>query len=44
MNALKIQKDRKVVLSFLWIFAMFNYLYADILTLCTMQKDKNYDK
>jgi len=26
-------KNRKVVLSFLWIFAMFNYLYADVLTL-----------
>ncbi len=26
-------KDRKVVLSTLWIFAMLNYLYADIFTL-----------
>ena len=26
-------KDRKVILSTLWIFAMFNYLYADICTL-----------
>jgi hypothetical protein len=26
-------KDRKVILSTLWIFAMFNYVYADILTL-----------
>lgn len=26
-------RDRKVVLSTLWIFAMFNYVYADILTL-----------
>jgi hypothetical protein len=26
-------KDRKVILSTLWIFAMFNYLYADVLTL-----------
>ena len=25
--------DRKVILSTLWIFAMFNYIYADILTL-----------
>jgi len=25
-------KDRKVILSTLWIFAMFNYIYADILT------------
>ena len=25
-------KDRKVILSTLWIFAMFNYLYADVLT------------
>jgi uncharacterized protein DUF6326 len=26
-------KDRSVMLSTLWIFAMFNYVYADILTL-----------
>ncbi len=26
-------KDRKKILSLLWIFAMFNYLYADVLTL-----------
>ena len=26
-------KDRKVVLSTLWIFALFNYLYADVFTL-----------
>jgi hypothetical protein len=26
-------KDRKVILTTLWIFAMFNYLYADVLTL-----------
>ena len=26
-------KDRKVILSTLWIFAMLNYLYADIFTL-----------
>ena len=26
-------KDRKVMLSTLWIFAMFNYLYADVFTL-----------
>jgi hypothetical protein len=25
-------KDRKVILSTLWIFVMFNYIYADILT------------
>ena len=25
--------DRKVILSTLWIFALFNYIYADILTL-----------
>ena len=25
--------DRKVILSTLWIFAMFNYIYADILSL-----------
>jgi len=27
------RKDRKVILSTLWIFALFNYVYADILTL-----------
>jgi predicted membrane protein len=27
------RKDRKVILSTLWIFAMFNYVYADIFTL-----------
>jgi len=26
-------KDMKVKLSLLWIFAMFNYLYADVMTL-----------
>ena len=26
-------KDRKVILSTLWIFAMFNYLYADVVGL-----------
>ena len=26
-------KDRKVILSTLWIFAMFNYLYADFTSL-----------
>jgi hypothetical protein len=26
-------KDKKIILSSLWIFAVFNYLYADILTL-----------
>jgi len=26
-------KDRKAILSTLWIFAMFNYLYADIVTM-----------
>lgn len=26
-------KDRRVILSTLWIFAMFNYIYADIYTL-----------
>lgn len=31
-------KDRKVVLSLLWIFAMFNYLYADVLTLMDPQQ------
>ena len=35
-------KDKKVVLSALWIFAMLNYLYADVFTLFfnpTAQKD-----
>ena len=26
-------KDKRVILTTLWIFAMFNYLYADVLTL-----------
>jgi hypothetical protein len=26
-------KDRKVILSTLWIFAMFNYIYADVFSL-----------
>jgi len=26
-------KNRKVILSWLWVFVMFNYAYADILTL-----------
>ena len=26
-------KDRKVILSTLWIFVMFNYLYCDVMTL-----------
>ncbi len=26
------RKERKVILSTLWIFAMFNYLYADVMT------------
>jgi hypothetical protein len=26
-------KDRKVILSVLWLFAMLNYLYADVFTL-----------
>ncbi|MBN2519705.1 MAG: hypothetical protein JXB17_04305, partial [Bacteroidales bacterium] len=25
--------DRKVVFTYLWIFAMFNYLYADLLNI-----------
>ncbi len=36
MNAGKIDaglKDRKVILSVLWIFAMLNYVYADVFTL-----------
>jgi hypothetical protein len=32
-NTITGPKDRKVALSTLWIFALFNYVYADILTL-----------
>jgi MFS family permease len=32
-NKITAMKDRKVILSTLWIFALFNYVYADILTL-----------
>ena len=32
-NKITTMKDRKVNLSTLWIFALFNYVYADILTL-----------
>jgi Family of unknown function (DUF6326) len=32
-NKITARKDRKVILSTLWIFAMFNYAYADIMTL-----------
>ena len=28
-----VTKDRKVILSTLWIFVMFNYLYCDVMTL-----------
>jgi len=28
-----VMKDRKVILSTLWIFALLNYIYADIFTL-----------
>jgi hypothetical protein len=28
-----VMQDRKVILSTLWIFAMFNYLYADVFNL-----------
>ena len=34
-------KDRKVVLSALWIFAMLNYLYADVFTLFFNPKAQN---
>jgi hypothetical protein len=33
MNKTTVVKDRKALLSILWIFVMFNYTYADILTL-----------
>ena len=32
-NRIVEMKDRKVILSTLWIFAIFNYLYADVLSL-----------
>jgi hypothetical protein len=32
-NKTTVPRDRRVILSALWIFAMFNYVYADILTL-----------
>jgi Ni,Fe-hydrogenase I cytochrome b subunit len=32
-NKITARKDRKVILSTLWIFALFNYAYADIFTL-----------
>ena len=32
-NKIVEMRDRKVILSSLWIFAMFNYLYADVFTL-----------
>ena len=33
-NKTTVMKDRKAMLSILWIFVMFNFTYADILTLC----------
>ena len=33
INRIVEMKDRKVILSTLWIFTMFNYLYADVLSL-----------
>jgi hypothetical protein len=33
MTSTKSALDRKVLLSTLWIFAMFNYVYADVYTL-----------
>jgi hypothetical protein len=33
MNKTTVMKDRKAMLSILWIFVMFNFTYADILTL-----------
>jgi len=32
-NATTLFRDRKVVLSTLWIFALLNYIYADVFTL-----------
>ena len=32
-NKTTAMKDRQVILSTLWIFAMFNYLYCDVMTL-----------
>jgi hypothetical protein len=36
-----VMKDRKVVLSTLWVFAMLNYLYADVFTLFFNPTAKN---
>lgn len=35
-------KDRKVILSTLWIFVLFNYLYCDILSLMDSSLLKQY--
>jgi hypothetical protein len=32
-NKITARKDKKVILSTLWIFALFNYVYADVYTL-----------
>ena len=32
-TATTVMKDRKVILSTLWVFVTFNYLYCDVLTL-----------
>ncbi|HEV2197017.1 MAG TPA: DUF6326 family protein [Candidatus Acidoferrum sp.] len=37
-------KDRKGTLSTLWIFAMLNYIYADVLTLTDVLGDPNITK
>jgi hypothetical protein len=33
-------KDMKVILSTLWVFVMFNYLYCDVMTLMDPAKLK----
>ena len=37
-------KDRKTTLSTLWTFAMFNYIYADVLTLTDVLGDPDVTK
>ena len=37
MNSQEIMKDRKVILSTLWIFVTLNYLYCDVLSLMSAE-------
>lgn len=42
MNTTTEMKNRKAILSTLWIFAMFNYLYCDVLSLMDSDFLKQY--